>query len=268
MTKPAFLRWAGSKKQILPEIKKYWHTDFSRYVEPFCGSASLFFDVQPRKALLSDINSDLVNALNAVKNAADEVSAKLGMLKTDKDSYYQIREICPNCISEQDRAVRFIYLNSLCFNGLYRVNKAGKFNVPYGSKHRKELFSAGALRETAKTLENAEIKIMDFEASVDQTAEGDFLYLDPPYATAAERVFTEYQADAFTRGDIRRLNSSLLRANERGVKFVLSYADVAEIECFDAKWPVKRVFARRNIAGFSGSRKIISEVLITNVESI
>lgn len=267
MNKPALLRWAGSKKQILPSIKKYWSNEFDRYVEPFCGSASLFFDIHPKKASLSDINGDLINTLTQLQSNHVSVANKLAYLPTDKEAYYGIRSIDPRNLSIEDQAVRFIYLNSLCFNGLYRVNKLGKFNVPYGSKHRKELFDEELLQLTAEALRSAVVTKQDFECAVDKTIAGDFIYLDPPYATACGRVFTEYQTDAFTRSDIQRLNSSLERAHYRGVKFVLSYADVAEIECFNSQWSVGRVSARRNIAGFSGSRKTISEVLISNIEA-
>lgn len=266
VNKPALLRWAGSKKQILPEIKRYWKKDFKRYVEPFCGSASLYFDLQPNSALLSDLNGDLTNALAQIKSNHIGISDKLSYMCTEKDVYYSIRALNPLSLSSEDRAVRFIYLNSLCFNGLYRVNKAGGFNVPYGSKHRKELFDPEALRATAEILQNAEISSGDFEASVDKAAAGDFVYLDPPYATASSRIFTQYQNDAFSRTDISRLNHALTRASARGAKFVLSYADVPEVECFDASWTVSRVSARRNISGFSGSRKTITEVLISNIK--
>jgi DNA adenine methylase len=266
LNKPALLRWAGSKKQILPSIKKYWNDEFERYVEPFCGSASLFFDIRPRKASLSDINGDLINTFVQLQSNHASVANKLAYLPTDKESYYGIRSMDSRSLSMEDQAVRFIYLNSLCFNGLYRVNKLGKFNVPYGSKHRKELFDEELLQLTAQALNSAVVKTQDFESAVDGTVAGDFIYLDPPYATACGRIFTEYQKDAFARSDIQRLNLSLERAHSRGVKFVLSYADVAEIECFNSQWSVARVSARRNIAGFSGSRKIISEVLISNIE--
>lgn len=266
MTKPALLRWAGSKKQILPLIKKYWKDDFQRYIEPFCGSASLFFDIKPAEADLSDINGDLINALKQVKENYKRVGEKLSFLPTDRDMYYTIRSIDPRTLTAEDQAVRFIYLNSLCFNGLYRVNKAGAFNVPYGTRFRKELFDADALKASAELLKKARVNTRDFELAVDEAEKGDFIYLDPPYATADNKIFTEYTSNAFARKDLKRLNSALKRADQRGVKFVLSYAHVPEIDFFDSEWSVQQVSTRRNIAGFTGSRKKITEVLVSNIE--
>lgn len=264
----AFLRWAGSKKQLLPEISRYWRPSYARYIEPFCGSASLFFELLPRQAVLSDINSDLIDTLRAVQLSPDLVSECLARLKTDEKSYYIIRSQRPSELSPNARAARFIYLNLLCFNGLYRVNKQGQFNVPYGSKHRKNLLDPIAMRATSRALSDTELVSRDFELAVDEAVSGDFVYLDPPYATAQKKAFTQYDANGFSHGDISRLVSALRRADLRGVAFVLSYADYPElIELCDG-WSVSRVRTKRNIAGFSGSRKQIDEILISNVEPL
>ncbi len=261
-----FLRWAGSKKQLLPSIRRYWRDEYSRYIEPFCGSASLFFELSPPSAVLSDINGELIETLRAVQLSPEIVSECLLRMKTDEASYYKVRAKNPIDLSSIERAARFIYLNSLCFNGLYRVNKAGQFNVPYGSQHRKNLFDALALRETSRALAKTEISNRDFEASVDEAGTGDFIYLDPPYVTQEFKIFTAYDKDSFSPNDISRLNSALLRADERGAKFVLSYANVPEVAEFWSKWKIREVTARRNIAGFAGSRRTVKEVLISNCE--
>lgn len=262
----AFLRWAGSKKQLLPEISKYWRADYTRYIEPFCGSASLFFDLLPRQATLSDINADLIDTLKAVQISPDLVSECLGRLKTDERTYYKIRAQQSIDLAPVSRAARFIYLNLLCFNGLYRVNKQGQFNVPYGSKHRKTLLDPLAMRNVSRALSAAELIRRDFEVAVDDASCGDFIYLDPPYATAQKRAFTQYDVNSFSHGDLSRLVDALRRADRRGVAFVLSYADYPGLVDRCGGWTVSRVKTRRNIAGFSGSRKKIDEVLISNVE--
>lgn len=266
-TRPrAFLRWAGSKRQLLPQIAKYWRPDFRRYIEPFCGSASLFFDLAPPKACLSDINADLVETLRAVQLWPDTVSECLARLNTDKTSYYVIRAQHPSNLPPTERAARFIYLNLLCFNGLYRVNQKGDFNVPYGSKQRKVLITGIGMRAVSRALETADLMTRDFEEAIADADVGDFIYLDPPYATSDARVFTEYHVDTFASKDLDRLRSALASADRRGVKFVLSYAETTELHDLSAGWSVERVKTRRNIAGFTGSRRFVDEVLISNCE--
>lgn len=262
----AFLRWAGSKKQLLPEISKYWHSNYARYIEPFCGSASLFFELLPQQAVLSDINSDLIDTLRAVQISPDLVSECLARLETDEKTYYKIRAQQPSDLAPVQRAARFVYLNLLCFNGLYRVNKRGQFNVPYGSKHRKNLLDPSAMRAVSRALAAADLISRDFETAIDDAVPGDFIYLDPPYATAQKRAFTQYDVNSFSHGDLARLVDALRRADRRGVSFVLSYADYPDLIDLCEGWSVSRVTTRRNIAGFSGSRKKIDEVLISNVE--
>lgn len=261
-----FLRWAGSKVQLLPAIKQHWRPHYRRYVEPFCGSACLFFSIQPQAALLSDLNDELICTLSQVQVSADVIVECLRRMRPDEKTYYQVRAIDPSSLSPNERAARFIYLNTLCFNGLYRTNRLGQFNVPYGSRTRKNPFDPVVLREAARLLRTAVLENSDFEAVVDQTREGDFLYLDPPYATGSRRIFSEYGKDVFSEADLARLIDSVHRAVDRGVNFVLSYADVPEIHALRRRWPSFEVTARRNIAGFAGARRKVNEVLVTNCE--
>jgi DNA adenine methylase len=264
----AFLRWAGSKRQLLPLIRRYWRPSFQRYIEPFCGSASLYFDLLPAQASLSDINEDLVDTLRAVQLWPDTVSECLARLPTDKASYYAVRAQSPSNLAPTARAARFIYLNLLCFNGLYRVNRNGHFNVPYGAKQRQVLVTQLDMRAISRALLSADLFARDFEYAIEEAGEGDFLYLDPPYATANTRVFTEYDVASFTPQDIDRLHAALRAAADRGAKFVLSYADVPEMQALASGWSLERVRTRRNISGFTGSRRYVDEVLISNCETL
>lgn len=259
-----FLRWAGSKAQIIPSIRNFWNSEYKRYVEPFCGSACLFFSIQPKEALLSDLNEDLICTLLQIQTSVDVIVECLRRMRTDESSYYKIRAIDPLTLSPNERAARFIYLNTLCFNGLYRTNLQGMFNVPYGKKNRKNGFDPIVLSEASQVLSTAMIKSSDFETIVDRTREGDFLYLDPPYATQSLQIFTEYGKNIFSIKDLDRLMASIDRAVNRGVKFVLSYIDVPEIEKWKKQWSSIEVETRRNIAGFSGARKKTKELLISN----
>ncbi|MCX5825111.1 MAG: Dam family site-specific DNA-(adenine-N6)-methyltransferase [Deltaproteobacteria bacterium] len=263
-----FLRWAGSKVQLIPTIKTYWQPQFKRYVEPFCGSAALFFSVQPQWAVLSDLNSELICTLAQIQIAPDIVSEVLSRMPTDERSYYRVRAQDPAHLSPNERAAQFIYLNALCFNGLYRTNGEGRFNVPYGSKKKSKLFDALELREASRLLNNALLEASDFQSIVDRTTLGDFIYLDPPYATGSKRIFNAYGKDLFTTKDLIRLTAALDRADNRGVRFVLSYADVPEIHDFKKKWTTCTVQARRNISGFTGSRRKVNEIIVTNCKGI
>ena len=130
-TAKPFLRWAGSKKKLLPILNSYWN-NADRYIEPFVGSARFFFHLNPQSAILGDINLDLINCYNVVKTKPLELYKKLELIPRDKDTYYSVRNSDEKAMSHVDQAARFIYLNRLCFNGLYRTNQQGKFNVPFG----------------------------------------------------------------------------------------------------------------------------------------
>jgi DNA adenine methylase len=259
------LRWAGSKLQLLPELRRYWKPTFQRYVEPFCGSASLFFSVDPERAVLSDLNKDLIETLQQIQLRPDHVSDCLLRLPLGRANYYKVRAQNPAELSPTERAARFLYLNTFCFNGLFRTNRDGKFNVPYGSKHRRLPFQPPMLRQAAYSLQRAELHCSDFEPIVERTGAGDFVYLDPPYVTTSSRVFVQYGSRVFSTLDLTRLIATLKRADKRGVAFVLSYANVPEISSAPKKWTKTIVRARRNIAGFSDSRRFVAEVLISNV---
>lgn len=263
-----FLRWAGSKKQLLPEIAKYWRPEYERYVEPFCGSASLFFRLNPKSAFLSDLNRELIDALRQIQVSPNQVAECLARLAPDKDTYYAVRAQSPDSLAPNERAARFLYLNHHCFNGLYRVNKAGKFNVPYCASKKRASLTPEELRIAGALLVHADLRCGDFEEVINACQRGDFLYADPPYASSADRNgFVEYARDGFTERDIARLFKALARATRRGVKFVLSYADVPDVLPYTKEYEVRRVAVRRNIAGFTGARRTVNELLVANCEA-
>ena len=161
-----FLRWAGSKKRLLPKLVTYWEDGFTRYVEPFMGSAALFFAIKPSNAILSDINSELVETFSAVRDHPRAVYNRLFRLPLGKDAYYQIRQEDASRLPTLDRAARFVYLNRFCFNGLYRTNKNGKFNVPYAASKTGRLPSQEELYKAAKVLSVAQIKAKEMGSSL------------------------------------------------------------------------------------------------------
>lgn len=262
----SFLRWAGSKKRLVPKLRAYWDEGFIRYVEPFAGSASLFFAIGPSRAVLSDINSDLVDALCAVRDHPRAVHNRLRRLPLGKDAYYRIRQEDASELPILDRAARFIYLNRFCFNGLYRTNMSGKFNVPYATSKTGRIPTLNELCISAKVLSCAQITARDFEETLRNVRPGDFVYLDPPYAVKNRRIFRQYGPDSFGTEDLTRLASALPHIDRCGATFLVSYAMCKEaLEAF-GRWHVRRTQTERSIAGFSRHRRKAVEILVSNRE--
>jgi DNA adenine methylase len=259
------LRWAGSKKKLLPVLSSYWSSDFKRYVEPFVGSACLFFSIAPKKAVLGDLNSDLIKTYNVVKSNPIELHNKLTTLIVNKYQYYQLRTLSPDSLSLVDAAARFIYLNRFCFNGLFRTNSKGEFNVPYGGERSGQLPTLEHLNSLSSSLKKASLKSGDFQKTLSFVKPGDFVYLDPPFAVENRRVFKQYGPQNFGLNDLERLSCSLSTIESSGAKFVLSYAYCKEALNLFSGWHTRKVFVRRNIAGFSASRRFAAEIIVSNI---
>lgn len=261
----SFLRWAGSKKQIVRHLASYYSKDRSRYVEPFAGSACLFFFLEPQRAVLGDLNHQLISTLRQVKYRPASVVRHLGSFKRGKREYLRLRATKPESLTPARRAARFIYLNRFCFNGLYRTNRAGLFNVPYGGGKSGQIPSAGAVRISSKVLRNAALVSGDFSKVLRRVRKGDFVYMDPPYYVKTKRVFNEYNGPVFGSADLVRLRKWMEILHEKGVSFLVSYADCAEAKVLSDGFRIHRLRVRRNIAGFSKNRGYSSELLISNV---
>ena len=259
-----FLRWAGSKRKLLPKLLEFTPKNFTRYVEPFAGSACLFFCLKPKRALLGDINHELIRTYLELKYRVQEVVAELEKLNCSKEDYYRIRSWQPEDLSHSKQAARFIYLNRFCFNGLYRTNRTGQFNVPYGAERAGSLPSAKALEECSKLLKKAVLKTSRFEKLLSQVKDGDFIYLDPPYSVRSRRVFNEYAPDHFNERDLQALRSAIISLNKRGIRFLVSYADSDEADYLKKGFASTYVEVRRHIAGFANNRRDSREVLIHN----
>ncbi len=259
-----FLRWAGSKRKQIPALSEFWNTDYRRYIEPFAGSACLFFAVSPRHALLTDINDDLVTTYNAVRDHHRAVSNRLQSLSRGKRNYYKIRNDRLADLDPIDAAARFIYLNRYCFNGLYRTNGDGRFNVPYSAARVGHLSTPDELRKASTALKVATIRSADFEATLAEARSGDFVYLDPPFAVGNRRMFRQYGPSCFGLDDLVRLAKQLHTLDGRGVSFVLSYAHCREALDHFGTWPRRRVYVQRNIAGFSKHRRRAGEIIFSN----
>jgi DNA adenine methylase len=258
------LRWAGSKRRTVDRLKEFWHPSYVRYVEPFAGSAALFFTIRPEKALLADKNAELIDTYEVLCTRTVELHEAVSSLPRDKEVYYSLRSQDPTPLSPFDRAVRFLYLNRYCFNGLYRTNLKGHFNVPYAPSGTGDFPTVDQFQASAALLAAAQLRAWDFGTTLRYVREGDFVYLDPPYAVESRRVFREYGASGFQKPDLLRLVEHLHRIDERGAAFVLTYADCAEARGLFSEWSQKRIAVRRNIAGFAGARKRAYELLVYN----
>jgi DNA adenine methylase len=258
-----FLRWAGSKRKIVPKLTEMTPPRFERYVEPFAGSACLFFALAPARAILADINQELINCYGAVKDNVEGVIRQLRGLRCDRAEYYFIRSDHKGA-SNDKRAARFIYLNRFCFNGLYRTNRQGRFNVPYGGYKTGELPQPELLRKCSQSLRNTTLSAQSFQCTLEQVRTGDFVYMDPPYSISARRVFNEYSHFSFGDRELRALRTNLLQLNRLGINFLVSYGVSREARELARGFRQREIVVQRQIAGFSNNRRKSRELLITN----
>jgi DNA adenine methylase len=264
------LRWAGSKRQLVTKLSEYWvAASPKRYVEPFAGSAALFFDINPKRALINDVNAELISFYRGMKRAPELIYEMASTFKVDTTTYYELRKQYTAETDPVKKCASFYYLNRFCFNGIYRTNAAGEFNVPF-AKHYVGQFPAWEEVECCvKQLRKASTRNRDFESLIrDEIEPGDFIYLDPPYALQNKRVFTQYNATTFGLHDLQRLQAILELINTKGAKFVLSYAYCDEALEYFSQWQQRKVECQRNIAGFAKHRRKANELLFTNIDSV
>lgn len=259
------MRWAGSKRQLIPVLKNFWKPSYERYLEPFAGSACLFFALSPERAILGDLNADLISTYREVKYRPRGILSRLSKLRRSKRLYTKLRSMDPTTLCASARASRFIYLNRYCFNGLYRTNLRGEFNVPYGAAGTGTLPSLHHLRDCSSKLRRTRLVSGDFEKVLKHATSGDFVYIDPPFAIRSRRVFNEYDPATFSIDDIKRLRSWMERLSRNRIAFVVSYAESDEADVLRKGFDFQAVSVRRNIAGFAAHRAASKEILISNV---
>lgn len=270
-----FLKWAGGKQQLLPRFTELFPKDFKRYIEPFVGSGAVFFHIaslyRPRKSILSDINDELIVTYRAVRNSVEKVIKLLEEHKRhhDKDHYLEVRRQRPLQLSQSQRAARLIYLNKTCFNGLYRVNSEGQFNVPMGSYDVPRIFDPEKLRAASRLLRDVKLETWPFERTLQVARAGDFIYLDPPYhPLSSTSSFTSYSKDSFGVEDQERLAEVYRKLHERGCLLMLSNSATSFIRrLYDhPDIRIETVMARRAINSKSSGRGAIEELVIRNYD--
>jgi len=256
------IRWAGSKRRLIPYLVNKCPESFSRYIEPFCGSAALFFELEPQKAILADINPELINMYNILRDGVD-LHSQLRELPKTKQEYYRQREIDPSSLDATQRAVRFLYLNRFCFNGVYRTNSLGKFNVPHGTKTG-DFPPVDHFELVRDRLGKTECFVASYEETLAHSLAGDFVYLDPPYFKGG-RSSGEYGVGSFNGNAFPTLFDHLKRLDQKGVKFLLSYRlDQASLEQLEAQFWVETIDVKRHVAGFRAGWSVETEILAWN----
>lgn len=264
----SLLRWAGSKRQLLGELKEYWSAaGATRYIEPFAGSAALFFEIAPKTAILNDVNSDLIGFYRGIKKNPKAVYDLACSMEVNEKTYYSIRSTYREDQDSITKAAKFYYLNRYCFNGIYRTNLAGEFNVPFAKEKTGNFPKWNDVALSISQLRKAKTLSLDFEKLVTtNVAKGDFVYLDPPYAVENTRIFTQYNATTFGSNDLLRLQKTLEKIDSSGASFVMSYASCEEAISLFANWNHRGVQCQRNVAGFAKHRRKAEELIFTNID--
>jgi len=258
------LRWAGGKRRLVHRLAKLLPAGWQNYVEPMAGSAAMFFYLAPRKAVLADINPDLINFFRVLRDETSELVKRLNSLSASRDLYYEMRDNVPT--SGFERAVRFAYLNRLCWNGVHRVNREGEFNVPIGDRLPRRLWNPDHLYRAASQLRCARLLRADFEETLPKLKKGDFSFVDPPYPRGAAKGlgFNRYVGDFFSVEDHKRLGKLLKILNERGVLLMVVMCSDPEILQFYPPFTRTLLRSKSLISGKPSSRRTVDEVVMTN----
>lgn len=266
------VKWVGGKRQILDEIIKYVPGNFSEYYEPFLGGGAVLFELQPKKAVVNDINNELMNIYEVIMKNVEELIEDLKQHKNEKEHFNKIRELDRdreryNMLTPVQRASRIIYLNKTCYNGLFRVNKSGEFNVPFGNYKNPNIADEITLRAVSSYFNRSKIRFtcQDFADVLKRAGKGAFVYLDPPYDPVSETAsFTGYDKGGFDRDEQIRLKKTCDKLNKKGVKFLLSNSATEFIRDLYQDYRIEAIRAKRAINSKADRRGDVDEVLVMN----
>jgi DNA adenine methylase len=270
-----FLKWVGGKRQIMPSITAYLPKNIKncQYVEPFVGGGAVLFHLQPKKAIVNDLNTELINVYRVIKNNLEPLIIDLKKHENNSAYFYTIRNLdrTPDYkkMSDIERASRIIYLNKTCFNGLYRVNNAGEFNSPFGNYKNPNIINEPVLRAVSKYLRSNAIELLneDYEIVLDKVEENSFVYLDPPYhPISINSNFTGYVQGGWNMFDQVRLREACDKLNDKGIKFLLSNSSACFIKDQYKQYNINTVKANRAINSDGANRGEVDELLIRNYE--
>jgi DNA adenine methylase len=261
-----FLKWAGGKRQLLPALLERVPAHYDgTYFEPFLGGGALFFALRPRRAVLADVNERLIRTYEGVRNDVESVIALLEKYPHDPKFFYEQREVDIDARSDAEVAAWFIYLNKTGYNGLYRVNRRNRFNVPFGRYVNPAICDKSTLRACAAALRGVELLVEDFEAVTERAKPGDFVYFDPPYVPlSATSSFTSYTSGGFGLPEQTRLRDVAKQLKQRRVHVLLSNSSAPFIrELYGEGFEIEEVSATRFVNSRASARGAIPELLIT-----
>ena len=266
------VKWVGGKRQLLSEISPLLPKRITSYCEPFLGGGAVLFSIQPSKAIVNDLNSDLITVYEVIRDDVEELIDNLKKHENSSEYFYTIRDMDRNketyaAMSKVERASRLIYLNKTCFNGLFRVNSSGEFNSPFGHYKNPNIVNEPVLRAVNKYFSSSNITFCneDFAVTLGRISKGSFVYLDPPYDPVSDTAnFTGYNRGGFDRNEQIRLKQCCDELTQRGVKFMLSNSATTCIKELYKDYDISIVQAKRAINSDASKRGAIEEVLIRN----
>ena len=266
------VKWVGGKRQLLPQILPLIPKRMSAYCEPFLGGGAVLFALQPRRALVNDLNQDLITVYRVIKENADALIEHLSRHENTPEYFYRIRDLDRDreayaALSDVEKASRLLYLNKTCYNGLFRVNASGAFNSPYGHYRRPNIVNEQTIRGVSRYFNSCDITFFsgDFASVLEQVPKGGFVYLDPPYDPVSDTAsFTGYNRGGFGREEQVRLKECCDALTARGVKFLLSNSATPFIRELYGSYRVSIVQARRAVNSVASRRGAIEEVLVRN----
>jgi DNA adenine methylase len=268
-----FLKWAGGKRQLLPELRRYLPRQLRRYFEPFLGGGAVLFHLQPKWAVVNDINEELINTYRVIQNNVEGLVAALSQHLNEREYYYRLRDLDRSErfseLTDVERAARIIYLNKTCYNGLFRVNSQGQFNVPFGDYKNPKIVDEVVLRAVSYYLNSNDITFLqvDFEEALREAGKGDFVYLDPPYDPVSNTAsFTGYNLDGFGRDEQIRLKAVVDDLTRRHCRVLLSNSATDFITDLYRDYTVVVTGATRVINSDATRRGKVDEVLVLNYE--
>lgn len=268
-----FLKWVGGKRQLMSDIEPLIPSKISTYYEPFIGGGAVFFNQQPKRAVINDYNAELINVYKMVRDHVEELIEDLATHENESEYFYRIRsqdrEEGFENLSALKRASRVIYLNKTCFNGLYRVNSSGEFNTPFGRYKNPNIINEPVLKAVSKYLQNNNIELLsgDFEDALKGARKGAFVYLDPPYDPISKSSnFTGYVEGGFGSDQQERLRDTCVKLHQKGVNFLLSNSATPFIKDLYKDFEIIEVDAKRHINSVASKRGEVTEVLVRNYE--
>ena len=268
------LKWVGGKRQLLEIFKPLFPKKFTSYCEPFLGGGAVFFELQPKRAFVNDINEDLILVYKMIRDNVENLIAELSKYRNESQFFYSVRDFDRDkekysSLSDVERAARIIFLNKTCYNGLYRVNNAGEFNTPFGNYKNPNIVNAPVLRAVSQYLNDAEITLtsLDYAEVLSGIPKNTFVYLDPPYdPISTTSNFTGYSKGGFTREDQIRLRECCDCLTENKIKFMLSNSATDFILDQYSSYNIKIIQAKRFINSVGSGRGNVDEVVIRNYE--